>query len=184
MSLLTGLNSPLWARDGHWNCNFSSTGDLFILCFFSFSRVVWHKPDHLVEPARSSCLSHGVSRDLLICCLFSGLGGRWQYRWCVILGSTSPDAFFMPGAWGTCLPNTVYHQLTAVDLSETFPWKARHTNSALIWKNRLGYGTLCETLKCDMFMTKNTCWQYHLQSGEVLFCNFQSSKHWENFTQV
>lgn len=45
-----------------------------------------------------------------------------------------------------------------------------------------GYGDLCEMLKCDMFMTKNTCRQYHLQRGKVLFCNFYNSKDLVVFT--
>lgn len=68
-SLLSEIKSPLWARDGHENCNFSCPGGLFISSFFSFSQVIWENPDHLVEFTRSSC------------CLRRGGNKRCVFRW-------------------------------------------------------------------------------------------------------
>lgn len=136
ISLLIEINPPFWAGDGHGNGNFSCPSDLFILSFSAFSKVVWDKPDHLVEIAWSGCCdTSGSERGMcwLLEC-FGGLGRKWQHLWHVILGFTSPDALFMTEAWGTCFPDTVYHCLTIVDLSGTFPRKGRQTNSVLAWK--------------------------------------------------
>lgn len=70
-------------------------------------------------------------------CLFWWASWKMAVSWHVILGFTSPDALFVPGARGTCLPDTVDHHLTSGDLEETSPWKARHTNSTLLWKKRV-----------------------------------------------
>lgn len=102
-----------------------------------------------------------------------GEGGR--YCWPGVLGATSAAAFLRKGGWAACVPDAVScHQ-------PAFPWKAGQTRCPCLQKEA-GSRDLCEKLKRDMFMTKNTCCQRHLQSGEVLFCNFHNSKDSVLFT--
>ena len=76
ISLLTKKNSTLWARNGHGNGNFSCPHGLFILLFFSFSKGLWDKPDHLVEFPWSSCgLGRGVNKGRVDLCVSVGLVG-------------------------------------------------------------------------------------------------------------